>query len=270
MSVFAFVQRALPFPLSWKRRPSTSSKGKEKEKEPSPACSEHDASEFELGFGNDFAGTPSTFLHRDVSHVLHVAVKQGPDSTSPDSAPNKSSETDPDSILEYQTRQSADDDESSLRSSQLARAVSWASIVRSRCRWTRVQERELAMAERQLARCQKAWSSEQELWLAYMRLVSSFLLTMPSKIEALSEEKKAHEGFKLMRMRQQEEERSQFRKAWKRRRSVENVENPVRHKQNDSMKRKTADGLSKLRRLQRYGSMAPSLAVTESKVLTCR
>lgn len=63
---------------------------------------------------------------------------------------------------------------------KVVRVVSWASILSHRCRWTRRQERDLAIAERQLARCQKAWSSEQEVWLVYVRLPIYFtFFTLP-------------------------------------------------------------------------------------------
>ncbi|KAE8318448.1 hypothetical protein BDV39DRAFT_168977 [Aspergillus sergii] len=95
--------------------------------------------------------------------------------------------------------------------SRLVRVVSWASIVCDKCRWTAEQERELAIAQSELGRCQKAWSSEQELWLSH--------------IEALMEEKEAHEEFLVHRAKQQDDEQQHFRKAWNRRRSSE--EQPV-------------------------------------------
>ncbi|KAB8259158.1 hypothetical protein BDV32DRAFT_150686 [Aspergillus pseudonomiae] len=100
---------------------------------------------------------------------------------------------------------------SSSSRSRLVRVVSWASIVCDRCRWTAEQERDLAIARSELGRCQKAWSSEQELWLSY--------------IEALTEEKEAHEEFLVHRAKQQDDEQQHFRKAWNRRRSSE--EQPV-------------------------------------------
>ncbi|KAJ5709408.1 hypothetical protein N7493_010742 [Penicillium malachiteum] len=214
MSVFTFVLRALPFPFAWKRRSSTSSKGKEKESNLDPDS----VWDLDLHYSEKPLATlpsepklPLTSLHRDVSHTLHIAVKQSPDQTHPH---NPEPEPELGSSFEYPETNSGSVSPRSRvkcraesRPSVLAREVSWASIVRSRCRWTLEQERELHMAERQLARCQKAWSSEQELWISY--------------IQELSEEKEAHEGFMSMRMRQQEDERSQFRKAWKRRRSLE-------------------------------------------------
>lgn len=168
MSVFTIIQRAFPFSLPWKRRPSTS-KGKENEKE--LESSDHDSHEEEPRFGKFIAESPSTTLHRDVSDTLHVAVKQspGPDPTaSLDDSSGESSETDSDSEPKYQTHSPSNTDAAPARS-QVARVVRWASIVRSRCRWTSEQEKELQRAEKHLARCQKAWSSEQELWLAYVR-----------------------------------------------------------------------------------------------------
>ncbi|KAE8149745.1 hypothetical protein BDV25DRAFT_140527 [Aspergillus avenaceus] len=96
-------------------------------------------------------------------------------------------------------------DGSSSSRNRLGRVVSWASVVCDQCRWTTEQERQLAVARRELARCQKAWSSEQELWLTC--------------IEALAEEKEAHEEFLLNRAKQQDDEQQHFRKAWNRRRS---------------------------------------------------
>lgn len=121
-----------------------------------------------------------TSLHCDVSHALHVAVKPGPDqTTSPEDSTSELSETDSDSEsqVEHDTRRLSHSSASSARA-RLARVVSWSSIVRSQCRWTNEQEKQLLMAEKQLARCQKAWSSEQELWLAYVRL--SFLVVLIS------------------------------------------------------------------------------------------
>ncbi|KAJ5692901.1 hypothetical protein N7462_002324 [Penicillium macrosclerotiorum] len=195
-----------------------------------------------------------TTLHCDVSDSLHIAVKQSSDpTTSSQLPPDTSSETESDSDPGYEV-QNQSEASKPLARPHLARAVSWSSIVRSRCRWTSKQEKELLMAEKQLARCQKAWSSEQELWLAY--------------IQALSEEKEAHEGFMMMRMRQQEEERCQFRKAWKRQRSVETAPHL---KQDDSPT--TASGnnrFNKLRRLHRYGYVAPALTTTETTALACQ
>ncbi|KAJ6021719.1 hypothetical protein N7540_007223 [Penicillium herquei] len=219
MSVFTFVFRALPFPFAWKRRSSTSSKGKEKESNLDPDS----VWDLDLHFSEKPLATlpsepklPLTSLHRDVSHTLHIAVKQSTDQTN---LHNPESELG--SSFEYPERSSGSvsprsrvKSRTESRPSVLGREVSWANIVRSRSRWTNEQQKELLMAEKQLARCQKAWSSEQELWISYVGLFYPV-------IQDLSEEKEAHEGFMSMRMRQQEDERSQFRKAWKRRRSLE-------------------------------------------------
>lgn len=180
MSVFTIVHRAFPFGLPWKRRPSTD-KGKEKEINIEVSSSGRDQHEqIQLGtHGDDIPGTTS--LHCDVSHALHIAVKPSQDQTtrpedSPD-YPDESSETDSDVESQFEhehdNRLHSHSGASSARAN-LARVVSWASIVRSRCRWTKEQENELLMAEKQLARCQKAWSSEQELWLAYVRFLTVF------------------------------------------------------------------------------------------------
>jgi hypothetical protein len=179
MSVITIVQRAFPFVLPWKRRLSTD-KGKEKEIDIEIYTSDRDSHEhFHLGTHD--ADTPApTSLHCDVSHALHVAVKPGPDqTTSPEDSTSELSETDSDSEsqVEHDTRRLSHSSASSARA-RLGRVVSWSSIVRSRCRWTNEQEKQLLMAEKQLARCQKAWSSEQELWLAYVRL--SFLVVLIS------------------------------------------------------------------------------------------
>ncbi|KAJ5735313.1 uncharacterized protein N7483_000438, partial [Penicillium malachiteum] len=212
MSVFTFVFRALPFPFAWRRRSSTSSKGKEKESNLDPDS----VWDLDLHFSEKPLATlpsepklPLTSLHRDVSHTLHIAVKQSPDQTNPHNLESELGfsfeypETNSGSVSPRSRVKSR----AESRPSVLAREVSWANIVRSRSRWTNEQEKELLRAEKQLARCQKAWSSEQELWISY--------------VQDLSEEKEAHESFMSMRMRQQEDERSQFRKAWKRRRSLE-------------------------------------------------
>jgi hypothetical protein len=190
MSVLTIVQRAFPFALPWKRRPSTD-KGKEKEIDIEIYTSDRDSHEhihfgtYEAENGNEFPSTTfspkSASLQCDVSHTLHIAVKPSPDhTTSPEDSLSESSETDSDSESQF------DDDirrqpshgssaSSSTRGGRLARVVSWASIVRSRCRWTNEQEKQLLMAEKQLARCQKAWSSEQELWLTYVRVLISLV-----------------------------------------------------------------------------------------------
>lgn len=160
MSVITIVQRALPFSLPWKRRPSAT---KEKESElKSPDLAIH---EDEL-FGNQLTGPPGTMLHYDVSDAVHIAVKQPlDDTTNPDvSGP----ESDSDSESENETYRLSDNSQACARE-QFGRVVNWASIVRSQCRWTKKQERQLWIAEKELKRCQKAWSSEQEVWLAYVR-----------------------------------------------------------------------------------------------------
>ncbi|KAJ5174599.1 uncharacterized protein N7482_000476 [Penicillium canariense] len=244
MAVITIVQRALPFALPWRRR-SSIGKGKDKEQDIDVYVYTSDRDSHDDLPGRHDAEISGPALHCDVSHALHIAVSPSRDQTTrSESSSNEPSETDSVAESEYGTHSPSHHSASSARA-QLDRVVSWASIVRSRCRWTSDQEKELLMAEKQLARCQKAWSSEQELWLAYNNVTYSNALFHP-KIEALSEEKAAHEGFMLMRTRQQEEERHQFRKAWKRRR------------------------FAKLRRLQRVAHYAPALATTESPALTCQ
>ncbi|CAG8184875.1 unnamed protein product [Penicillium salamii] len=211
MSVFTIVHRALP-PLSlWKRR--TSLKGK------SP-CTEIEISEKNnLPEPND-----NGLMHHDV-HTVEVAVRGDADEKKTPSQPSPP----PEDLPEPECRASSS--ETLPTRVQFARAVSWASIVRSQDRWTAEQEKELVHAQRQLEKCQKAWSSEQEVWLVY--------------VQALSEEKEAHTGFLSARHRQQGDEQHQFRKAWKRRRSSGDEE----AQQSDT---ETANRLGKLRRLQRY------------------
>lgn len=61
-------------------------------------------------------------------------------------------------------------------------------------------------------------------------------LNKPNQIQSLSDEKETHEEFMSLRRKQQQDERQQFRKAWKRRR----VEELERH--NDSeIKRNAVD-----------------------------
>lgn len=188
MSVLTLVHRALPFSFPWKRRQSTStssSKGKERDRELETTSSEHD-SQNEPQIGSYDAEIPDAPLDCDVSHTLHIAVKQrlGPDASRNDSqnkepAGDHASDSESDSTSDCKTHRLAEKCEPSARP-QLARVVSWASIVRSRCRWTCEQEKKLVDAERQLARCQKAWSSEQELWLAYV--CHEFLLLFCTEI----------------------------------------------------------------------------------------
>lgn len=160
MSVIAIVQRALPFSLPWKRRQSTS-----KEKEPELKSPDQESHE-EPPPGNQSAEHPCTSLHCEVSDAVHIAVRQPPDQTTNPDAP--SSETDSGPESEYQTHRLSGG--RACAREQLSRAVSWASIVRNHCRWTKEQEKQLVMAEKQLRRCQKAWSPEQEVWLAYVRV----------------------------------------------------------------------------------------------------
>ncbi|KAJ5132576.1 hypothetical protein N7448_006734 [Penicillium atrosanguineum] len=244
MSVITIVQRALPFSLPWKRRHSTT-KEKESDSE-SPDLAFH---EDEL-FGNQFTDSPGTTLHYDVSDAVHIAVKQPLDDTTNPDASGPESNSDSDS--EHETHQFSDNSQARARE-QLCRAVSWASIVRSQCRWSREQERQLWIAEKELRRCQKAWSSEQEVWLAY--------------IQSLNEEKEAHEYFVLMRMKQQEEERNQFRKSWKRRRSVESA---PEEKEYTPPIRRNSSGLNRFRPLPLYGKVVPDLARAESTAVACR
>ncbi|KAJ5760488.1 hypothetical protein N7520_007644 [Penicillium odoratum] len=250
MSVLTIVQRALPFP--WRRRSSTS-KGKEKEDvfDLDLESSEHDSDYlYEKPPAPQFAAVPSPPLHHDVSHALHIAVKQSPDQTiDPNEASSEYSDVDSDSNSEFDQQES-----SSSPRVRFGRMVSWASIVRNRCRWTQEQENELLGAEKQLARCQKAWSSEQELWLSY--------------IQVLREEKEAHEGFLLMRLKQQGDEQIQFRKVWKRRRSVESA---VQEKQITLTVKRNNSGLQRLRRLQLgYLSPSPSAGLAKAPAVTCQ
>ncbi|CAG8908433.1 unnamed protein product [Penicillium egyptiacum] len=233
MSVFTIVHRALP-PLSlpWRRR--TSLKGKAPEIEISDSNSSPQAQNNE-----------SIFMHRDVHSPVQVAVKTHAHHITPNSQSTLSENIpgpESDSTSEDQVRYSS---QARPTRAQLARAVSWASIIRSRDRWTAEQERELVHAQRQLGKCQKAWSSEQEVWLSY----------------ALSEEKEAHACFLSMRHRQQDDEQHQFRKAWKRRRSSSG---------DDEMQQsaiETANRLGRLCRLQRYGYSGQRLDATGSAML---
>lgn len=182
MSVITIVHRAFAAGLPWKRRVSTD-KGKGKETDIDVSSSGRDPHEH-IHFGThnaDIPGLTLHSLHRDVSLALHVAVKPSLDHTTrpedspdyPDESGSFESDSDAESQVEHETRFPSHSSASSARAN-LARVVSWASIVRSRCRWTKEQESELLMAGKQLARCQKAWSSEQELWLAYVRVFTPF------------------------------------------------------------------------------------------------
>ena len=164
MSVFTIVHRALPpLYLPWKRR--TSLKGK------SPLrVDEIDISEknnISEPTGPNTENEPP--MHRDVYKAVQIAVKSdarqepiNPQSTTP--TPENIPEQDSDSTAESRACSS----EAFPTRARLARAVSWASIVRNRDRWTVEQEKELVHAQRQLEKSQKAWSSEQEVWLAYV------------------------------------------------------------------------------------------------------
>ncbi|KAJ5861748.1 uncharacterized protein N7529_009058 [Penicillium soppii] len=272
MSVFTIVHRAIP-PLPWKRR--TSLKGKSHLK----------VHEIEISEKNDIPEpTPESdsepSMHRDVYKTVQIAVRNDAREDpirSQSAPPTPENKPNPDSASAPESRASSS---AAPTRAQLTRAVSWASIVRSRDRWTVEQERELVHAQRQLERCQKAWSSEQEVWLAYVRsLFVSFgaacllfvsmelfdavhFKTNPAytckigyietnvilltQVEALTEEKESHTDFLSARHRQQGEEQHQFRKAWRRRRSSGEEE-----VQQNAIE--TANRLGKLRRLQRYG-----------------
>ncbi|OQE38633.1 hypothetical protein PENCOP_c008G03781 [Penicillium coprophilum] len=226
MSVFTIVHRALP-PLSlpWKRR--TSLKGK------SPVEILNEKNPI-LSNSILHAQNTETIMHLDVHGPMQVAVSTDA-LYKPTKSTSEKSPTTPDARSESRASSSG---QARPTRAQLDRAVSWASIIRSRDRWTDEQERELVRAQRQLGRCQRAWSSEQEVWLTY--------------VQALSEEKEAHASFLSMRHRQQDEEQHQFRKAWKRRRSSsgddEMQQSPI----------ETVPRLGKLRRLQRSVSSSSS------------
>ncbi|CAG8148781.1 unnamed protein product [Penicillium nalgiovense] len=247
MSVFTIVHRALP-PLSlpWKRQ--TSLKGK------APELGTHlngNKSILPDSNSNPHAqNNESISMPRDVHGHVQVAVKTNahhiaPTLQSTSSALEHIAGAASDSSPECRAHYS---NQARPTRAQLARAVSWASIIRSRDRWTAEQERELVHAQRQLERCQKAWSSEQEVWLSY--------------VQALSEEKEAHACFLSMRHRQQDDEQHQFRKAWKRRRSSPGDDEMQQYAVD------TANRLGRLRRLQRYGYSGQRLGTTGSAVLT--
>lgn len=166
MSVFTIVHRALP-PLSlpWKRR--TSLKGKSPELE---ILSEKDTIlSNSPSIGPHSQNNEPIFMHRDVHGPVQVAVKAHANheiptpqsSSAPENIPDPASDSTSEKRVHYSSQTHP------VRP-QLARGVSWASIIRSRDRWTIEQERELVHAQRQLGRCQKAWSSEQEVWLSYV------------------------------------------------------------------------------------------------------
>lgn len=71
----------------------------------------------------------------------------------------------------------------------------------------------------------------------------------------------------LMRLKQQDDERNQFRKVWKRRRSLESAIEE-KEKQITATMKGNINGLQKLRRLQ-LGALSPSL-VAKSPAVTCQ
>lgn len=143
MSVFTFVQRALPFPLAWKRRPSASSKGKEKEDD----LEEGFVIEFDPSLSSEkaffeteamTAKRPSTSLPCDASPPLQVAVKQSPDpaTNTSNALPDPDSDIVSESHASYVRFPDSPDLPHLPPRPRLARVVNWASIVRSQCRWT--------------------------------------------------------------------------------------------------------------------------------------
>jgi hypothetical protein len=168
MSVLTIVHRALP-PLSlpWRRR--TSLKGKAPDLE--ITLNEKNDLPDPLSPGpRPTAEDNQSVMHRDVLTPVQIAVKSdAPEhNDTPQSAtPVSDNITPADSDSSCEIRASSSTQARRMRA-QIARAVGWASIVRTRCRWTEEQEAELVRAQRQLGRCQKAWSSEQEVWLSYV------------------------------------------------------------------------------------------------------
>lgn len=167
MSVFTIVHRALPpLTLPWKRRTSLKGKSPDLEihlSEKNPIMSDPDII-------SQVQNNEPIVMHRDVHGPVQVAVNTNANhntptpqsaSSAPEDIPHPVADPTSEDRVHYssQTRPTR---------AQLARAVSWASIIRSRDRWTVEQERELVNAQRQLGRCQKAWSSEQEVWLSYV------------------------------------------------------------------------------------------------------
>lgn len=165
MSLLTLVQRVFPFSF-WKRR-NSSTKGSERDSDRDDLVN-RDHQDSNPVFGCS-AEPPSPELHCDVPNAVHVAVNQIPEPEQVDDSAQTEVDTDSDSdsISEHQIQECTEPGNSSAPS--LFRGVSWASIVRTECRWSNQQEKQLYMAEKQLARCQKAWSSEQELWLGYVR-----------------------------------------------------------------------------------------------------
>ncbi|KAJ5561499.1 hypothetical protein N7535_004039 [Penicillium sp. DV-2018c] len=253
MSVLTIVHRALP-PLSlpWRRR--TSLKGK------APDLQILNEKDYLPDHPHPLSPGPSlspteehnhnqSVMHRDALTPVQIAVKSdAPEHNDTHQSATCFSDdiTPADSDSSPESRASSSNQGSRMRT-QIARAIGWASIVRSRPRWTEEQEVELVRAQRQLGRCQKAWSSEQEVWLSY--------------VQALSEEKEAHEVFLSMRHRQQDEEQHQFRKAWKRRRSSSTDDEA----QQSAIE--TANRVGRLRRLPRYGYSGQRLGVAGSRAL---
>ncbi|EPS30142.1 hypothetical protein PDE_05092 [Penicillium oxalicum 114-2] len=245
MPVLAVVQRAFPLGLSWKRRPSPD-KGKAKDITLHTTVERFlpslDDDILHLGMKRTKLAAPFS-LQCDDAHGMHVAVKPGPDPSQLPRCPvltsdNSSSESlAEDSEVEWTTHLPVSSSGGSSTGTRLARVVHWASIVPSRSGWSKEQERRLLMAQKQLAICQKAWSSEQELWLDHVHILST--------------EKAAHECFMLMRTRQQEDERVQFRRAWRRRRSTESLFSSGEESKTD--KEKNPGAFLNLRRLQRRG-----------------
>ncbi|KAI9036303.1 uncharacterized protein KD926_002121 [Aspergillus affinis] len=166
-------------------------------------CSVHCHDEYHLSWGIPPPAPEPELAPLPLQNITVVNVKVGDD--------DPSLFSDSDSDIDMAVNEHDDEDlhdigiGASGSSSRLVRVVSWASILSHRCRWTRRQERDLAIAESELKRCQKAWSSEQEVWLVY--------------IKALTEEKEAHEEFLYQRAKQQDDEQQHFRKSWDRRRS---------------------------------------------------
>lgn len=70
-----------------------------------------------------------------------------------------------------------------------------------------------------------------------------------------------------MRLKQQDDERNQFRKVWKRRRSIERAIEE-KEKQITVTVKGNINGLQKLRRLQ-LGSLSPTL-MAKSPAVTCQ
>ncbi|KAK1140828.1 hypothetical protein N8T08_009825 [Aspergillus melleus] len=181
----SFLPRTLIRPSPWK--------GKSVSIDP---CSVHCHDEFHLSC------EPPAPAPLPVHNVTVVDVKVGDDDPSlcfsgEDSDSESDMAVNEEDLHDIGVGASSSGSGSSSRRAGLVRVVSWASILGHRCRWTRRQERDLAIAESELARCQKAWSSEQEVWLVY--------------IKALTEEKEAHEEFLHQRAKQQDDEQQHFR-----------------------------------------------------------